>query len=128
MISPELFKRYCKYLSPSDMYKALNETESLEENKAQVNTIENRLTNLMKILESRSTSDMNKIKNRNQILEIVEHIFYFNKLNQAGQGLEIPTSNQILGRLPVSLAQLQAGNNSEKLKNEIRQLSYSLYR
>ena len=30
-------------------------------------------------------------------------------------------------RLPISLAQLEAGNNSEKLKNEIRQLLYSLY-
>ena len=33
----------------------------------------------------------------------------------------------MLGRLPISLAQLKAGNNSEKLKNEIRQLLYSLY-
>ena len=34
----------------------------------------------------------------------------------------------MLRRLPISLAQLKAGNNSEKLKNEIRQLLYSLYR
>ena len=34
----------------------------------------------------------------------------------------------MLSRLPISLAQLIAGNNSEKLKNEIRQLLYSLYR
>ena len=34
----------------------------------------------------------------------------------------------MLSRLPISLAQLKAGNNYEKLKNEIRQLSYSLYR
>ena len=33
----------------------------------------------------------------------------------------------MLSRLPISLVQLQAGNNSEKLKNEIRQLLYSLY-
>ena len=37
------------------------------------------------------------------------------------------TPNQMLCRLPISLAQLQAGNNSNKLKNEIRQLLYSLY-
>ena len=36
--------------------------------------------------------------------------------------------NQILSRLPISLAQLKAGNNSEKLKDEIRQLLCSLYR
>ena len=34
----------------------------------------------------------------------------------------------MLSRLPISLAQLKTGNNSEKLKNEIRQLLYSLYR
>ena len=36
--------------------------------------------------------------------------------------------NQILNRLPISLVQFKAVNNSEKLKNEIRQLLYSLYR
>ena len=34
----------------------------------------------------------------------------------------------MLNRSPIALAQLQAGNNSNKLKNEIRQLLYSLYR
>ena len=48
--------------------------------------------------------------------------------NQQGQGLKILTPNQMLSRLPISLAQLKAGNNSQKLKNEIRQLLYSLYR
>ena len=40
----------------------------------------------------------------------------------------ILTPNQILSRLPISLAQINAGNNSEKLKKEIRQLLHSLYR
>ena len=51
-----------------------------------------------------------------------------NKQNQIGEGLKTLTPNQMLSRLPISLAQLKAGNNSEKLKNEIRQLLYSLYR
>ena len=34
----------------------------------------------------------------------------------------------MLSKLPISLAQLKAGNNSEKLKNEIRSILYSLYR
>ena len=51
----------------------------------------------------------------------------FNGLTE-GKGLKILTPNQMLSRLPISLAQLKAGNNSEKLKNEIRQLLYSLYR
>ena len=48
--------------------------------------------------------------------------------NQQGQGLKILTPDQMLSRLPITLAQLKAGNNSEKLKNEIRQLLYSLSR
>ena len=47
--------------------------------------------------------------------------------NQQGEGVKILTPNQMLSRLPISLAQLQAGNKSSKLKNEIRQLLYSLY-
>ena len=48
--------------------------------------------------------------------------------NQQGQGLKILTPNQMLSRLPVFLAQLKVRNNSEKLKNEIRELLYSLDR
>ena len=47
--------------------------------------------------------------------------------NQEGQGLEILTSNQMLSRLPICSAQLKAGNSSEKIKNEIRQLLYLLH-
>ena len=47
---------------------------------------------------------------------------------QSAKELKILTPQQMLSRLPISLAQLKAGNNSEKLKNEIRQLLYSLYR
>ena len=44
-----------------------------------------------------------------------------------GKGLKILTPNQMLSRLPITLAQLKAGNNSEKLKNTVRELLYSLY-
>ena len=40
---------------------------------------------------------------------------------------EILTPDQMLCKLPITLAQLKAGNNSEKFKNEIRQLLYFLY-
>ena len=63
------------------------------------------------------------------IVKMVEKILKFNKQDQQkGQGINILTPNQMLNRLPIALAQLQAGNNSNKLKNEIRQLLYSLYR
>ena len=69
-----------------------------------------------------------KIEKPNKIVEIVEEILKFSKQQQLGTGLKILTPNQMLSRLPITLAQLKAGNNSEKLKNKIRQLLYSLYR
>ena len=47
---------------------------------------------------------------------------------QEGTGLKILTPNQMLKRLPIALAQVKAGNNSESLLNEIGQIVYSLYR
>ena len=74
-----------------------------------------------------------EIKNKklNEILRIINEIIDLSKevqKQQQGSGLKILTPNQVLSRLPISLVQLDAGNNSKKLKNEIRQLSYSLYR
>ena len=69
-----------------------------------------------------------KTEKPDKILKIVEEILEFNKQNQLEKGLKILTPNQTLSRLPITFAQLKAGNNSQKLKNEIRQLLYSLYR
>ena len=44
-----------------------------------------------------------------------------------GAGLKILTPKQMLQRLPIALAQVKAGNNSESLLNEIKQIVYSLY-
>ena len=75
-----------------------------------------------------SEDRISMIEKNENIINIVKRIIYSNQLNQSGQSLKILTPNQMLSRLPISLAQLKAGNNSEKLKNEIRQLLYSLYR
>ena len=70
-----------------------------------------------------------KYKNRVKVtVNLVKKILDFNKENQKGQGLKISTPEQMLSRLPIALAQLKAENNSQKLKNEIRQLLYLLYR
>ena len=45
-----------------------------------------------------------------------------------GKGLKMLTPNQMLKRLSIALAQIKAGNNSESLLNEIRQIVYYLYR
>ena len=51
-------------------------------------------------------------------------------MNKEGKGLKILTNKQMLNRLPILLAQMQAGNNSiqKKKKDELRQILYSLYR
>ena len=48
--------------------------------------------------------------------------------SKRGKGLKPLTNKQMLNCLPILLAQIQAGNNSNKLKNETRQILYSLYR
>ena len=64
-----------------------------------------------------------------KVLEIVK----FLDLNEEIQkhqvkGFKILTPSQMPSRLPIFLARLKAGNDSENLKTEIRQLLYSLYR
>ena len=66
------------------------------------------------------------IEGNKKIINIVERILYFNQLELQGLGLKMLTPK--LSRLPITLAHLKAGNNSEKLKTEIGQLLYSLYR
>ena len=55
-------------------------------------------------------------------------IFHRLEKSQEEEGLKILTPNQMLKRLPIALAQVKSGNNSESLLNEIRQIVYSLHR
>ena len=63
-----------------------------------------------------------------------EQDFFYSDFSDAKEGkgqiliLQILIPDQMLSRLPITLAQLKVGNNSEKLKNKVRQLLYSLYR
>ena len=50
------------------------------------------------------------------------------QFESSGSGLKLLTSKQMLNHFPILLAQIQAGNNSSKLKNEAKQMLYSLYR
>ena len=71
---------------------------------------------------------------RNNVIKFIEDygsmILEAKKLakEQEGTRLKILTPNQMLKRLPIALAQIKAGNISESLLNEIRQIAYSLYR
>ena len=65
------------------------------------------------------SEDEKKIEQIDKILKVVKEILDFNKQNQIGKGLKILTPDQMLIRLPITLAQLNAGNNSEKLKMKL---------
>ena len=69
------------------------------------------------------------LKGREMVFKTFESgIFLKPEKSKQGKGLEILTHNQMLKRLPIAVAQIKAGNNSESLLNEIRQIVYSLYR
>ena len=71
----------------------------------------------------------NDVKNdelKNIVKELECAIFGNEELSDSG--LKILTNKQMLNRFPILLAQIQAGNNSNKLKNEARQILYSVYR
>ena len=92
-----------------------------------MNIISSGLKDVRKEIEEMS-EEKRETEKPDKIVEIVKEILKFNKQVQQGKGLKILTPQQMLSRVPISPAQLNAGNNSEKLKNEIRQLLYSLYR
>ena len=109
--------------------KKLYETKDAKENSELVEEIKNRWSNLKDEVEKMS-EDEKEIQKPDKILKIVKEILDFNKeiQKQRGLGLKILTPYEMLSRLPIFLAQLNAENNSKKLKNEIRQLLYSLHR
>ena len=64
----------------------------------------------------------------NSYSKIRSEALYESKQNETeGKGLKVLTPKQMIQRLPIALAQVKAGNNSEDLLNEIRQIVYSLY-
>ena len=106
------------------MAKTLFETKSKKKNDDLVSVIKSGLRNLENEIKKMSENEKEDEK-PDKILKIVKEILEFNKKIQAGRDLKILTLDQMLSRLPITLAQLKAGNNYEILKNEIRQLLYS---
>ena len=127
-INDELFQKHFELEKPILMHKALYETKDKEKKSKLLNIFNSRLKDLEKEIKEMSKEEIENEKPYN-IVKFVKKILDFNKIEQQeGQDIKILTPNQMLNRLPIALAQLQAGNNSNKLKNEIRQLLYSLYR
>ena len=109
------------------MLKDLYKINYKKKNSKLVDVIKSGLSDLKN--ETKNMDEKEKETEKpNEIIDVVEEIIGFNKKKQGGKGLKILTPDQMLSRLPINLAQLKARNNSQKLKNEIRQLLYFLYR
>ena len=124
----DLFKNYFNFVAPSALAKNLYETKNKNKNNELVEAIKSRWSDLKDKIKKMSGYEK-KIEQPDKTLKIFKEVLDFDKKirKQQGLGLKILTPNQMLSSLPISLAQLKAGNNSEKLKNEIRQILYSLY-
>ena len=84
---------------------------------------------LKTLTEDVLASVLSLLKGREVVYNAFEsRIFQKLEESQEGEGLKILTPNQMLKILPIALAQIKAGNNSESLLNEIMQIVYSLYR
>ena len=93
------------------MLKTLYNLNDKDKNNELVNVIKSGLVDLENEIENMSEDEI-KIEKPHKIVNIVKEILKFNKQNQSAEGLKILTTNQILSRLPIVLAQLKAGNNS----------------
>ena len=102
------------------MFKRLRDATD-EKNKNMVESINKKLTKIKNIIRNVHRDNVSNVEENEKIIDIVERILELNNEKKQGGGLKILTPNQMLSRLPITLAQLNAGNNSEKLKNEIRQ-------
>ena len=115
-INSELVKKHFFTYDLGNVLKTFKKSKNnSERNKIQVSMIKNRLRDLKEKITDMSEEEK-KIEKPNEIVDIVENILEFNR-QQQGQDLKILTPNQMLSRFPVTLAQLKAENNSEKLKN-----------
>ena len=108
------------------MLKTLYTTNDEKKNRKLANVIKSGLSHLKNEIENMDEEEK-EIEKPNERVNIVEEILEFNKQRKQRKGLKILTPDQMVSRLPITLAQLKARNNSEKLKNKIRELLYSLY-
>ena len=71
----------------------------------------------------RKTKEKNIVEKK-YCIEILD--FNLNEQIRKGQGLKLPTPSQMLNRLPISLAQLKAGNNSKKKELKMKLDNYCI--
>ena len=119
-INEQIFNEFFSYQYPSFLVKDLYEDNQNKNNKI-VKNINESFINLRNSINSKEIPEN---KNLKKVINIDEKILDFNK-EQKGKGFKILTPKQMLQRIPIALAQIKAGNTSENLLNEIRQIIYS---
>ena len=132
---------FYEYMDSKELFNAIKNIQiKFSEVKNKQNEFLNKLNNIKvgkKTAEQKEViNNLEKFYNsREEIInffrdyiQMLSDANYNTKQNEAkGTGLKVLTPKQILKRLPIVLAQVKAGNNSESLLNEIRQIVYSLY-
>ena len=101
-IDNELFNHYFSYLKP-DMIKRFKNASD-ERNKNMVESINEKLNKMKKIIQNVLKDKVSRVEENEKIIDIVERILELNSKKQLGQGLKILTPNQMLSRLPITLA------------------------
>ena len=140
-IGPTKSVGFYEYKDSKEPFNAIKNNQiKFSEVKNKQNAFLNKLSNIKigkKSLEQKKViNNLEKFYNsRREVLnffrdyvEILSHANYDGRKNKtAGKGLKILTPKQILQRLPIALAEINDGNNSESLLNEISQIVCSLY-
>ena len=139
----KLLNRDFGYKNIGELALVFNNAKTDEELDKLFDKIVNKLNLLKKLINT--VSNITEKRRINNVIKSVEFVLnHFASNNNVsygdseqdisdfdsseGSGLKILTPNQMLSKVPITLAQLKAENNSEKLKNEIRQLLHSLYK
>ena len=107
------------------MQRELYKTKNIDKDKGLVNVIESGLVDSENKIEEMSPDEIENERLYDRV-NTVKDILHVNNQNQKSQ-VNILTTDQMLSRLPITLASLKVGSYSEKLKNEIIHLLYSLY-
>ena len=84
------------------------------------------INELVKLMEIITTKDVPENENLTKVVNIVKKNPWFQWIKK-GRRLKILTPKQMLEKLPIAIAQVNAGNTSHYLLNEIRQIIYNLY-
>ena len=102
-----MFKEYFDYSNPDTLIKRLKDAGD-KKNENMVKSINKNLNKMKKMVKNVPENETFNIEDNKKIIDIAERILELNSEKQLGPGLKILTPDQMLSRLPITLAQLKA--------------------